>query len=74
MDEADYAQAKQELYLDIALKERRGNHGDDDLLVVDGKRRCVDCERIIPRARLKANPLAVRCVGCQASKEKTESR
>lgn len=68
MDEVDYAQEKQDLYLDIALKEYRGGYTDDPL-IVNGKRRCVDCEKIVPQKRLKANPQAVRCIGCQTEKE-----
>jgi len=68
VDDADYAQAKQEMYLDIALREHRSGYTDDPL-IVDGRRRCVDCERIIPQARLKVVPQAVRCIGCQTKKE-----
>ena len=31
--------------------------------------RCVDCETDIPVARLRAQPAALRCVACQASRE-----
>ena len=68
MDEVDHAQAKQEMYLDIALKEHKGGYTDDPL-IVKGRRRCRDCERIIPKKRLQANPQAVRCIGCQTTME-----
>ena len=32
---------------------------------------CVECGEAIPVARLKANPAALRCVGCQEVHEKT---
>lgn len=31
---------------------------------------CLDCETAIPQARLEAVPHAVRCIRCQAKKEK----
>lgn len=32
---------------------------------MDGQRICLYCEERLSRARLQANPNAVRCVGCQ---------
>ena len=42
---------------------------------VDGGRygRCVDCDGVIPDARLKAVPDAPCCVGCEARRERTRS-
>jgi RNA polymerase-binding protein DksA len=31
---------------------------------------CIDCDQPIPVARLQANPLAARCIDCQAKHEK----
>ena len=31
---------------------------------------CEDCEAEIPYARLSANPVATRCIGCQAQRER----
>jgi DnaK suppressor protein len=33
---------------------------------------CIDCEELISRARLAANPEAVRCIDCQIKKERKE--
>ncbi len=39
-------------------------------LVIDGTVVCLDCGDDIPAARIAANPAAVRCVDCQARKER----
>lgn len=33
---------------------------------------CLDCEEDIPRTRLLANPLSIRCLECQEDQEKEE--
>ena len=69
MDEMDKAQARQELYLEIALGEILRKPQEEPLLI-HGKRRCLDCEGIIPQKRIMANPQAVRCIGCQTKLER----
>jgi len=70
MDAADFAQKNNEVYLDAALKtqlrkseasrvkcEAKPGESEDGI--------CIDCEGPISRARLAANPQAIRCVDCQ---------
>jgi len=35
---------------------------------------CIDCNKSIPVARLKARPQAIRCIGCQREFESQRSR
>ena len=49
--------------VDAAL--RRANEG--------GYGRCVDCEAVIPKPRLEAEPTALRCVRCQERYEHTHA-
>ena len=39
-----------------------------------GARLCMDCEDVIPKARVKANPCSLRCVACQGVAERKEKR
>mgnify|MGYP001268948962 CR=1 FL=1 len=70
-DEIDNAQKIDELYRNFALitaKARRIE--DDDPLIINGFRCCLDCEKPIPLARLELQPNARRCVTCQSKKER----
>lgn len=66
MDEKSYEEAQ-------ALTERLTRAGIEQALqcrrepplVVDGQRLCLCCEDPLSKARLDANPKAVRCVECQ---------
>ena len=90
MDEADYAQERDEFFRQQALQDhfrRSGKYqreaqtqypGDDPLgnsgVGVSGSRICLDCGKAIGAARMKANPAAVRCVMCQAKTERSGRR
>ena len=56
------------MYLDIALREHFARPKEDPLLI-HGQRSCRDCKRPIPQKRIMANPQAVRCIGCQTTRE-----
>ena len=64
MDEADCAQLKEECLLKAKIDKVRRFGG----LIETGE--CIDCGRIIPKARRKAVPGCERCVGCQEVYEK----
>ena len=71
----DWAQADAERDLAVALEERESAElvAIDEALkrVADGSfGLCMDCGVSIPTARLHANPTALRCVACQAKKER----
>lgn len=72
MDEIDAAQERDEFFRETALSKalNRRPLEDDDPLIIDGVRCCLDCEEPIPPARLKANPGAKRCTSCQSKKER----
>ena len=70
----DWAQADAERDLAFALEERESAElvAIDDALkrVTDGSYGlCVDCGESIAAARLHANPVAMRCLGCQDKAE-----
>jgi DnaK suppressor protein len=60
MAKAGQARAKVELAkIDAALKRLdEGSYGE-----------CLDCGEAISGARLEANPMATRCVGCESARE-----
>jgi DnaK suppressor protein len=72
MDELDRAQAASEVYEEAAIR----SHFNKKKLEpapdasAGGKRRCIECEKIIPLARIAANPNAVRCIDCQTKYER----
>jgi phage/conjugal plasmid C-4 type zinc finger TraR family protein len=71
LDEIDAAQARDEFFRATALSKALNRRPeDDDPLIIDGIRCCLDCEEPIPLARLKANPGAKRCTLCQSKKER----
>lgn len=72
MDIIDEANVRADLFRDNALNAVRQNPAvaGESPLYIDGARCCLDCEEPIPKGRLKVNPDAVRCVECQAKREK----
>ncbi|MEN6619993.1 MAG: TraR/DksA C4-type zinc finger protein [Smithella sp.] len=46
------------------------NGNDEDPLIINGVRCCLDCEKPIPLRRLKLQPNAKWCVPCQTKNEK----
>jgi len=72
MDDIDAAQAREELYNDMAIRNTltADRYDDDDPLIIDGRRCCLGCEKPIPLKRLKAHPRAKRCVECQEKMER----
>jgi phage/conjugal plasmid C-4 type zinc finger TraR family protein len=76
-DEIDNAQAYDEFFLNLALKNRngsRGSRGEDNLSTSGLDPRssnlyCIDCEEEIPEARRRAVPGCRRCVDCQSLHE-----
>lgn len=69
MDIIDEANARADLFREHALAARQ-NDMSESSLYIDGARCCLDCEKPIPEGRLKINQNAVRCVECQAMREK----
>jgi len=59
---------QRELEALIARQAARGETKETPF-VIEGKRVCLDCFEPIAARRLKANPDAVRCIGCQQDKE-----
>jgi len=71
MDECDLAAQREEHYRDIAIRQARAASSEEEPLCdKNGKRICLECEKRIPQKRLRAHPQAVRCVECQARKER----
>lgn len=73
----DWAQADAERDLSIAMEERESAElvAIDEALrrIADGSYGlCVDCGTGITTARLHANPIALRCVGCQEKLERAQ--
>jgi phage/conjugal plasmid C-4 type zinc finger TraR family protein len=66
----DRVQKVNEAYEDAAFKNHfaRAKSATPPLPV--GERLCRDCDKPIPKARLKANPAATRCIACQTLAEK----
>lgn len=74
-DEIDSAQLMDEQFRQWSLMQVKIKSSDeDDPLIIDGVRCCLDCEKPIPPARLELQPTAKRCVTCQAKKEKRYAR
>lgn len=72
MDEIDAAQERDEFFRETAITQalKKRPTEDDDPLIINGVRCCLDCEEPIPVARLKAHPGAKRCTSCQSKKER----
>jgi hypothetical protein len=83
MDEADYAQQNEELFRRVALgthfRTSRQNAAPTEGCMRERgtpfngaplSPTCKDCGDEIGAARLKANPQAVRCIGCQTEFER----
>jgi phage/conjugal plasmid C-4 type zinc finger TraR family protein len=68
MDEADRAQEMTEVYEDAAMQSLAKRRAGCDYTRPPRItcRTCVDCGHILPRARLKAHPAAIRCIKCQS--------
>lgn len=76
MDIIDHAQELDEMFREQSLianrksRESCVNGQTEERFVRDGVHYCLDCGDEIPLARIEANPAAVRCVDCQAKKER----
>ncbi len=77
-DEIDQAQENEELFRQEALHRHfagiQNTEGIQGLHPQEGagpspRRFCEDCGKLIPPARLKVMPEAVRCIQCQTKKE-----
>ncbi|SUT89849.1 DnaK suppressor protein [[Actinobacillus] rossii] len=66
-DVVDIAQAQNEVLLEMQLAPRLETKlSDDEIEIIALKGRdCVDCGLPIPIQRLRAVPLAIRCIQCQ---------
>ena len=69
-DEIDAAQEREEFYKDMAIKKALQKINDEDPLIINGRRCCLDCEQPIPKKRLNAIPDAKRCVYCQDRRDR----
>jgi len=71
MDEIDKAQANNEVYQEAAMQAHFARQKySGGIPAVNGF--CEDCCKPIPRARIKANPQATRCIECQSKFEREE--
>jgi phage/conjugal plasmid C-4 type zinc finger TraR family protein len=72
MDEIDIAQKNAENFTASSLHRAlmADRYNDEDPLIIDGLRCCLDCEKPIPQKRLEVHPGAKRCVECQEKEEK----
>jgi phage/conjugal plasmid C-4 type zinc finger TraR family protein len=75
MDDIDLANEHAEMHRQHALRAHFSTRpvredGQDQKLF--GPRLCIDCGEEIETARLHALPYAVRCVDCQAKKERRQ--
>ncbi|MDY5420539.1 TraR/DksA family transcriptional regulator [Actinobacillus porcinus] len=66
-DVVDIAQAQNDVLLEMQLAPRLETKlSDDEIEIIALKGRdCVDCGLPIPIQRLRAVPLAIRCIQCQ---------
>lgn len=66
-DVVDIAQAQSDVLLEMQLAPRLETQlSDDEIEIIALKGRdCVDCGLPIPVQRLRAVPLAIRCIQCQ---------
>ncbi len=73
MDAVDQAQAREdELRAEaLAAMQRRPQEAPR---IEQGVRLCLDCDDPLSEQRLKANPQAVRCAGCQREHEHQQMR
>ena len=69
-DEMEIAQEMAEKFRESSLAKARQRSQDEDPLIIEGVRHCLDCENPIPQKRLKVYPKALRCVACETKKEK----
>ena len=65
-DEVDRAQHHNEMHLAISLQRWRTENA-----AAQGTAICIECDEPIPAARRRANPAAVRCIGCQTEFERS---
>lgn len=71
-DEMDWAAAANEIYEAAAFQAHAARRNALESQAPAVKGACVvcrDCDALIPRARLKANPGATRCIRCQEKHE-----
>lgn len=72
-DDVDRLNEKQEQLLELQLAPHLNHRLDDaeiELIALNG-RDCIECGLPIPIQRLRAIPLAVRCICCQQDYEET---
>jgi DnaK suppressor protein len=72
VDDGDRAQYLAEQQRQNALAARYEPPADPQARLPDGTVVCWDCETPIPKARLAANPHAVRCIDCQRRVERAD--
>jgi phage/conjugal plasmid C-4 type zinc finger TraR family protein len=72
MDVIDRANEIMEFHRVEALKDELNSRyrNLEKPLIIDGVRCCLDCEEPISEKRLRVQPYAVRCTGCQGRKER----
>lgn len=72
MDVADEANRYNEQFQSIAMRNHLASRSrqEEEPLVIDGERCCIDCHDPIDPRRLAAKPDAVRCTECEAKKER----
>lgn len=65
MDEADRTQEIDEVYQNAAMRSHQARRSAGAHILTSVTHHCVDCEKTIPKERMKANPAAIRCLKCQ---------
>jgi len=72
MDEIDRAQEVSEIYQAEVLRAHFARRNPPMPPLTKGEENCIDCGEEIDPARREAIPGAIRCVECQAGKERRE--
>ncbi|NQZ03611.1 TraR/DksA C4-type zinc finger protein [Idiomarina sp.] len=70
MDQFDRAQKLEQMHRDRAINAAKRRPSQQQPMVIDGIRVCIDCLDDIQIARLKHIPDAVRCISCQQDYER----
>lgn len=70
MDVADEAALVEARHIEQSLANHKRQNKQQEPLVIDGERCCVDCDLPINKKRLAFIPTAVRCAECEGYHER----